>query len=119
MPKDTPNSSNPDPDSGDESLADAFARRLAQVEHTSQIAQAQARAASEVATARAWDLGSVVRTVMREAVYLGEFEQEMATRHPEAAGPLRLLGDVAVMCLGEFIRATGREMVGYAAEVTP
>jgi hypothetical protein len=109
---DTPNSPRPD----DESLADAFARRLAEVEHDNQIGQAHARAVSEVGTARSWDLASVVRRAMRETVHLGEFERELATRFPPAARRLRLLGDVAVLCLAEVIAAAGREMVGHTGE---
>lgn len=94
--------SNPVPD------PDELARALAAFEHWGQTAIAQSDKVAETGMARAWDLGSVARTAMREAARLGQLEAELTASAPLAAARVRLIGDVAAVCLAALVTDAAR-----------
>jgi protein-L-isoaspartate O-methyltransferase len=116
MHDDRPDDVNP----ADTTHADVFARLLAQIEHDGQADVARAASVSEVGTARSYEVATVARAAMREAVHLTELERQLAGRSAVLGRRLRLLGDVAMVCLAEIIRAATRDMTGGPSrEVAP
>jgi hypothetical protein len=97
--------SNPVPD------PDELARALAAFEHWGQTAIALSDKASETGMTRAWDLGSVARSAMREAARLGQLEAELTESAPLAAARVRLIGDVAAVCLAAVVTDAVRAML--------
>lgn len=91
---------------------DELARALAAFEHWGQTNIALSDKVSETGMARAWDLASVARTAMREAARLGQLEAELTeSSAPMATARVRLIADVAAVCLAALVTDAARAML--------
>lgn len=95
---------------------DTLARVLAAIEHRGQVNAALSDAVAQSGMARVWDLASVARTALRETGRLAQLEAETAYTHPAAAARLRLIADVAAVCLAELVAHAARTMLTGARD---
>jgi hypothetical protein len=91
---------------------DDLAQVLAAAEHRSQVDAAESGAAASGGHTRTYDLAAVARAAMHETARLAQLERELAAGTPMVAARLRVIGDMAAVCLAEVaVNATARAML--------
>ena len=91
-------------------LARQTARDLAAIDHSTEVRSARVCAAAEVQQAK---VDAVARTgayAMQQVAIVSQMQQQLALAVPAASGDLDFIKSITVMCVGQIVADTGREV---------